>query len=1587
MRSACWCDLPNYKMTTDLPPALQNSTPELPFVADLMVAEHHYRIVLPHAATDYIQKKLATDRTPYEQDMLEDIRDRVSPSSLVLDIGANIGNHTLYLAAVAGCFVESFEPNPELCAALRESIALNGFGDRVRLHEAGLARSSGAARFGVSLPHNLGGQHLTLGEGALRVSTLDSFAFAHPVAVIKLDVEGMEIDVLEGGRCVLERDRPLVYVECGTEVHYRKTAHWLSAQNYTYWETFNATPTHLFIPTERLSIDERLQHLQSKSAQHDYKSRQILREIRLRATKAEDKEREARALLAEAEIREREAGSRLSILSAQLQAAEERLADNQRQFGEQVSLLKAGSEAAQVISGMLQSQLDEARREVAAGKRLSEEADIIRRELDQSKMAIQKLSRTVEVREARLAATQRRETALAERLERTRQTAAFQIGQALVTAGQSVGGMAWLPLNLFRIYRNVLARQRRATESAMSSIDSVAAQSPAEEEKRSTDALSMSPKMKLDTCAPVKRILLPAALPQPAMLAGVPAKLKQLKVAAIMDEFTHHSFQPECELMPLRSASWRAQVEALQPDLVFIESAWRGAEGDWPLKISNPSEELAGVIGWAQARHIPTVFWNKEDPVHFGGFLHVARAVDYVFTTDIDCIARYKREVGHDRVYLLPFAAQPATHNPVETFPREDGYCFAGSYYLKYPERQRDFRALLEVIRSIGRIDIFDRNFDKPHPHYEFPPEYRPFIVGNLPFDKIDHAYKGYRYGINMNTIKQSQTMFARRVFELLASNTVVVSNFSRGVRLFFGDLVICSDAADELRRRLNDLRDEITWRKFRLLGLRKVFSEHTYAHRLAYIVNKLGGGVVEPAGAGSVCAVAFPRNTAEAEALLNGWQRQTLRGASLCLVGSGAPPSLAKDGVSVLPDTSSLAAATPYASARWIAPLSAADHHGANYLADLLLATQFGQPGGVGKAAHYRCVPGAERPELVDGALAYRPVERLPARASLIGRAAFESLQLGDADGLERANWRGDGLIAIDEFNYLRDAGPSPTPAALATVSDLANLRTGLDLTRDLVPRAERIAAATYEDARSDHVKAPGLSAQQLAEILPRSARGQLVDGQLHVRGSGDPDKHRYVYFDRVFSRADLNLETNSRYELIATRGETLDVRTVFEFLDEQQVKIGHAMVKIGSAQSMAIPARCRYMRFGLRLQGSGEVRIDRLVLADLRERPSTLVPTGDCLLVAKQYPAYDDLYRYGFVHSRVRAYRAAGTTVDVLRLNMDEPCAFREFEGTDIIQGDRDLLDLALREGRYRYVLVHLLDAAMWEALERHLDRIRLTVWVHGAEIQVWQRREFEFERMDAAEVERQKKLSDNRLAFWREVLLRPHPNLRLVFVSQHFAQETTDDLRIDLASVAHEIIHNYIDPNIFPFAHKSPEDRLRLLSIRPFASRKYANDLTVKALISLKNEPWFKNLQITIVGDGELFEEVTQPLRNLANVTLLKRFLTQAEIAQMHREHGVFLTPTRMDAQGVSRDEAMSSGLVPITNRVAAVPEFVDESCGFLAPEDDADGLASAIRALYEDPQLFLRMSQAASMRVRDQSGFGQTIARELALISLA
>ena len=148
-------------------------------------------------------------------------------------------------------------------------------------------------------------------------------------------------------------------------------------------------------------------------------------------------------------------------------------------------------------------------------------------------------------------------------------------------------------------------------------------------------------------------------------------------------------------------------------------------------------------------------------------------------------------------------------------------------------------------------------------------------------------------------------------------------------------------------------------------------------------------------------------------------------------------------------------------------------------------------------------------------------------------------------------------------------------------------------------------------------------------------------------------------------------------------------------------------------------------------------------------------------------------------------------------------------------------------------------------------------------------------------------------------------------------------------------------------------------------------------------MANRPWFGELEFRLIGDGRLFDEVLAPLRSFPNVIIERRFLSPDELCAMHREYGIFLCPSRWDSQGVSRDEAMASGLVPITNAVGAIPEFVDSDCGFLAPPEDSAGLAAGIEEIYVDEARFAALSFNASRRVRNQSDIDDIVVTEMSM----
>lgn len=796
-----------------------------------------------------------------------------------------------------------------------------------------------------------------------------------------------------------------------------------------------------------------------------------------------------------------------------------------------------------------------------------------------------------------------------------------------------------------------------------------------------------------------------------------------------------------------------------------------------------------------------------------------------------------------------------------------------------------------------------------------------------------------------------------------------------------FGDLVIATDSGERARERLLDLSlDPSRARRLRLAGLRKVLREHTYGQRLRFVAASIWGGTVR-SPLPQVTVLALADTPASLRSVVACFEAQSYEHKGLLLVATaraGDVPQNLPEHVTVLrlEANQSRLIAEVVAPSSFVATISSQHYYGKNYLMDLALATQYSSAKVVGKVAHYESRHGGA-PALECDGLQYRAARTVNGHAALIHRDLLASTELGTWLQMRaQQDFAHDDCLAIDEFNYCA-GGALLGAEALACCDDLHDLDLGLSLAELDAP--SRMSTATRPQAPVQRA----ISSERLAALFRAPLNKPLtfsaeVGGLIVQSGLGD-ETHEYVYANQLCSPSELGFPDSGRFHLEASPGLNLQLALVF--LDQNKQRLGHKLCPAGRNESVTLPPLTTFVQLGLRIYGSGHTKVAGLWLDHVAGVPDTIRGKAEYLVITNHYPAEDDLYRNGFVHRRVLDYRRLGTQVDVFRHRAGERLAYREFEGVDVISGGDDALAALLRSNDYKAIGVHFLDPAMWRVIKQDGKAARRLLWLHGAEIQAWHRRSFN----DASQAEQQaaKAKSEKRDAFWREVLEEIPSTGKLIFVSQQFADQTLADLGLPQQHKNCTVIHNLIDGQLFEYRSKSAEQRKRVLSIRPFMSRKYANDLSVAAILELAKLPYFEELFFHLVGDGPLFDATVEPLRSFSNVRLDKGFLTQREIARLHQDYGVFLCPTRDDTQGVSRDEAMASGLVPVTNRVAAVPEFVDDDCAILADPDSHLGLAAGMVRLFEDASAFARMSRRAAERVRRQSSAERTTARELAL----
>lgn len=171
---------------------------------------------------------VAVNHAVYEAAESPFLMHAASGSKLIFDIGANAGWYSLHFAQASKVqgrpvAIHAFEPVPSTYSFLARNVALNGLSDIIRANNFGLAEAvkdltiflPGFSGSGAASLCNLHPEE-TSQQIPCHFETLDLYARANGLAgadLIKVDVEGAELMVLQGGLDLIGRDRPILFME------------------------------------------------------------------------------------------------------------------------------------------------------------------------------------------------------------------------------------------------------------------------------------------------------------------------------------------------------------------------------------------------------------------------------------------------------------------------------------------------------------------------------------------------------------------------------------------------------------------------------------------------------------------------------------------------------------------------------------------------------------------------------------------------------------------------------------------------------------------------------------------------------------------------------------------------------------------------------------------------------------------------------------------------------------------------------------------------------------------------------------------------------------------------------------------------------------------------------------------------------------------------------------------------------------------------------------------------------------------------------------------------------------------------------
>lgn len=179
--------------------------------------------------SDHISYEICTKRKFFSYENLDDLKQFIKPSSVIIDAGANIGNHSLYFAAILKAEkIFAFEPQADIFQILEENIRINNFQNVIIPVRKALGDQNGHASIDFREDLDLTGSRKILNtggvfikedqQGEFELTTLDNYVAdkIDKLDFIKIDVQGFEQKLLKGAQKTINRFKPLIYLEITT---------------------------------------------------------------------------------------------------------------------------------------------------------------------------------------------------------------------------------------------------------------------------------------------------------------------------------------------------------------------------------------------------------------------------------------------------------------------------------------------------------------------------------------------------------------------------------------------------------------------------------------------------------------------------------------------------------------------------------------------------------------------------------------------------------------------------------------------------------------------------------------------------------------------------------------------------------------------------------------------------------------------------------------------------------------------------------------------------------------------------------------------------------------------------------------------------------------------------------------------------------------------------------------------------------------------------------------------------------------------------------------------------------------------------